>query len=257
MIPREHGSWAVLLAPLLAGFFAASPFDPGAAACFLVFALAGFLTKTPLLAAASVPNDKRALTWLGWYTLIALAALTPLLLHFRRWGLLAFSPAAVGLLIQTLHAQKQRQAMGWFNELAGIAGLALAAPSAAYAARGSFAGTDWLLWLLCVLFFWGPVFHVKLAALQHRAAASGKAPPELERAASLSVVYHAAALAGAAGIGFVLGWQVMVPFTASGIKATLRALGPARKTSFQQLGYQEVGFSLLFVACAAAALRLR
>ena len=50
----------------------------------------------------------------------------------------------------------------------GILGLCLGAPAAFYAARGALSGDAWLAWGFSALYFLGPIFDVKAAALRHR-----------------------------------------------------------------------------------------
>lgn len=253
MMPKEHGSWAVLLAPLVLGLAWAAPAPLGAAACFALSALGAFLLRTPFLALAAAPADRRARNWLTAYAALAALPALPLFFFYRRWALLGFSLPVPFLLAETWRCQRARKAMSFENEMIGIAGLALTAPAAAYAARGASRLGDWLLWLLCALYFFGPVFDVKLAALLHRRAAGANVEAALGRMKRASLPYHVVSAAAAGVLAPYVGWLALAPFAASLIKTVRRALSGPRKISFQTLGYTEVGYSLLFVLCLLGA----
>lgn len=251
--PREHGSWAVFLAPVLLGLFAGPAGSPRAGALFLAGALGAFLTRAPLLALARDPADARARRWLAAYGLACAACLGPLIFSGRP-GLLAFAAPGAALLAADVGAQRRAWTTSWTRELLGIAGLCLGAPAAWYAARGALPARAWLLWTACALYFAGPVFHVKLAALQHRARADAAVLPRLAVARAGSVVFHAAALAlAAAAVALgALSWPVLLPFGAALAKTAHRAAQGPGRVDFKALGWQELAFSALFLAAMAA-----
>src|SRR3989304_1684454 len=87
-LPREHGVWAWLLLPLVAGGAAAGNAD-APLLLLAVTALAGFVLRTPLEMALRRPAQRRFyVTWGGLYAMTAVLTLTPLLLYYHRWGLL-------------------------------------------------------------------------------------------------------------------------------------------------------------------------
>ena len=95
----------------------------------------------------------------------------------------------------------------------------------------------------------GPIFHVKMAALQHRAAMDPTALPKLERMRRLSMAYHGLTLAA------VIGWAASggvpmaaaIPFAAAFLKTLLRGARAPERVDFHSLGYAEVAYSVLFV----------
>jgi hypothetical protein len=238
------------LAPIALGLFAAPGADLSAAALFLLGALGAFLARGPILALARDRKDARARVWLIVYGAAAAAAFSRLILSFGRWSLLAFGAAALVLLANDLRAQSGRRQLSWANELVGIAGLTLGAPAAWYATRGALPAEAWLLWAACAVYFTGPVFTVKLAALQHRAAADPAIGEKVFQASLTAVEYHAvaAALALIAVAKGLFAWPILIPFAAALVKAGRRAARGAGRVDFRRLGYQEVGFSVLFTA---------
>lgn len=249
MLPREHGAWAVLAAPILVGFFAAGGGSPGILLSFSCAALGGFCLRTPLQALLSPAPPPEARAWLAGYALWAGAGAAGLLFGYGRWGLLAFALPAGAALAFNLRQNMSRKALSLANEIIGIAALCLGAPAAFYAARGEMSPQGWAAWLVCALYFLGPVFHVKLAALQHRMAPEA-ALAGMRRAGK---AYHAAALAavGVGALAGVLPGPAVLPFFAALLKNFRRAAAAPGKVDFRRLGYQEVGYSLFFVAALA------
>ncbi|MDE2489716.1 MAG: YwiC-like family protein, partial [Elusimicrobia bacterium] len=195
-MPREHGSWALLIAPLLAGLIAAGGGAPGPLALLFAAALSAFLFRPALLDALGGPPSsflKPAL-----FGALAAAAFAPLLLVDRLWSLLVLAVPAAAALTLNVRWMRGRRAFSWLNEVSGVLVLCLGAPAAFDAARGRLDASAWTAWALCALFFVGPVFFVKLAALQHRAAAGAAAPAAVSRLARASLAFHAAAFAAVA-----------------------------------------------------------
>ena len=254
MLPREHGAWAILIAPILVGLAAAPAVAPLAVALFCLGALAAFLCRAPLQALVRDRQDPAARTWLIRYAAVAAVTLVPLVVFLGRWKLLYFA-APIGLiLVVTLTAGKSSRRLTAFHEAAGVLGLCLGAPAAYYAAYGGMGSKAWSLWLLCSAFFSGPIFHVKMAALQHRVATGGGAGPELKRLRLASAVYHAVALAGVltASLAGAVPAAVAIPFAAALLKTLQRGFRKPARVDFRSLGYLEVAYSVLFVIVLAS-----
>lgn len=255
MLPKEHGAWAILFAPILVGLIAAPAVSPAAASLFVLGALAAFLVRTPLQALWAKPGDRRAWGWLAFYGSLTAGAFVPLILLLGCWKLLYFAVPAGLLLAENLTANKSGRRFSAFNEAAGVFGLCLGAPAAYYAASFELGPRAWALWLLCSAFFLGPIFYVKMAALQHRAVADKGALPALDAMRRRSAVYHGLAFL-AVGIWAATGGVpalAAIPFAASFAKTFLRAARPPERVDFKALGYAEVGYSVLFVVVTGMA----
>ncbi|MBI3289132.1 MAG: YwiC-like family protein [Elusimicrobia bacterium] len=256
MPPREHGAWVVLAAPIFLGLLIAPVFSAGAAALFVLGALAFFLLRVPAQILWERPDDRGALRWLSLYAAVTLGSFLPLIVLLGRWKLLLLAVPAGLLLAANLHANRSGRRFSALNEASGILGLCLGAPAACYAASAELAPRGWALWLLCSGFFLGPIFHVKMAALQHRGAADPAALPGFERMRRLSTAYHAMALlavvAWAADGG--VAWPAMVPFAAAFFKTVKRGLSAPERVDFRSLGRLEVAYSVLFVIFAAVSM---
>lgn len=249
MLPLEHGAWAILLAPIIIGLIAAPVFSPLAAVLFVLGALAVFVSRAPLQVLLAKPRDRRAQGWLAFYVVLAAGAFVPLILLLGCWKLLYFAVPSGLLLAENLLANRSGKRFSAFNEAAGVFGLCLGAPAAYYAASFRLDARAWSIWLLCSAFYLGPIFYVKMAALQHRAVADPAALPGVTAMRARSNLYHgltAAAVAAWAATGGVPAATV-IPFAAALLKSVLRGLRPPERVDFKSLGYSEVGYSVLFV----------
>ncbi len=170
LIPKEHGSWAILIVPLLLGTLIA-PTWPGRALILWVAAFGFFLLRYPLALLVKTrkrPTADRAYLW-RWVAIYA--GLTVLsggwLVLWEKLGWLAIMALGGGLLLGLhLWLVARRQEMSLSGELAGVAGLALGAPMAYYTASGQLDGTAAALWLVNALYFSGTVFYIKLKVRQ-------------------------------------------------------------------------------------------
>lgn len=254
MFPKEHGAWAILIAPILVGYLGAPSHAPVPAALFFLGALAAFLLRAPLQILLSRPGDRQARWWLALYLSLTTAGFLPLIALFGRWRLLFFALPAFLLLAENLAANKAGRRFSAFNEVAGVLGLCLGAPAAFYAAGGDLGPGAWALWLLSAAYFIGPIFHVKMAALQHRAAADSSALPQLRRMRRLSAAYHGLVLAliGVWTAGGGLAAAAVIPFAAAFLKTVLRGFQGPGRVDFRSLGYAEVAYSVLFVVVMGA-----
>jgi hypothetical protein len=164
-LPKEHGSWAMLIVPLLVGLILAPAWHWRALA-LLVAAFGFFLMRYPLAILVKTRKrtniDKTYLWhWAAIYGSIAALSGNWLILAHGLWWLLAIGIMG-GLLIGFhLWLVTRRQEMSMMGELSAIFGLALGAPLAYYVASSQFDDTAILLWLINALYFGGTVFYIK------------------------------------------------------------------------------------------------
>ena len=170
LLPKEHGSWAMLIVPLLLGVIIA-PLWHWRIVILVVAAFGFFLVRFPLALLVKTrrrANANRAETW-GWaYIYGGITALSGgwLVLGERLWLLALMGIFGVALLLFHLWLVYRRQEMSVIGELSGIVGLALGAPMAYYTASGQLDNTAILLWLINILYFGGTVFYIKLKVRQ-------------------------------------------------------------------------------------------
>ena len=257
MLPREHGSWAMLVAPPILGWAVAGGGPAGAGFCFALGAAGAFLARTPLTVLVLAPGDRRALRWLAAYSAAALTGFAGLCLAYGRWPLLLLGIPAAAALAVTLWFHSRRKSMTELNELIGIAGLSLGAPAAVFAARGAWGAEAGWLWVLCALFFSGPVYHVKMLVTRRIAQAPGasaQAHLSADAARLLSVGVHGVffMLVGALAAAGRVPALAVVPFAAVTAKTLWWGLRQGPRLELKKVGWQEIGWTLLFVSLSAA-----
>lgn len=160
----------MLTIPLLLGL-ALAPAWHGAALALLLAALGFFLARYPLAVLVKTRKrataDKAALRrWAAVYGGLTILAGGWLVLVQGLWWLAPMGLFGGLLLLFHLWLVAQRQEMSLWGELAGIAGLALGAPMAYYAASGRLDRLAAMLWLINALYFGGTVFYIKLKVRQ-------------------------------------------------------------------------------------------
>jgi len=197
-LPKEHGSWAMLIVPLLLGLFVA-PAWHWRALILLAAALGFFLTRYPLVVLVKTRKrptaDKTYLwRWAAIYGGITALCGGWLVLGYNLGWLAVMGVLGVGLLLFNLWLVSRRQELSLMGELTGIAGLALGAPMAYYAASGQLDSTAALLGLINFLYFGGTVFYIKLKVRQQPRLPAPKRASERLVKAKACLAYQTAAL---------------------------------------------------------------
>jgi len=180
LIPREHGTWGLLLFPLISGAIVGYGAGPDAslkaALWFLLTALSAFLIYQPLeslLGLSLVKARSQRQQRIAILSVIALAVIATAgvleLFHLRRGLVLGFGLAALGCFAVRLLLGTSRP-MRVPKQLIGALGLSSAAAGAYYAACGWVDRTGILLWLASWLFAVGQIeyVHLRLATAQVR-----------------------------------------------------------------------------------------
>jgi hypothetical protein len=168
-LPKEHGSWAMFVVPLIVGLAVARVWNPRSI-ILIIAALGLFLLRYPLALIVKTrrrPDADRDQLW-RWtviYAALALSGSWLIVAEGLSWlipiGLIGFA-----LILLHLWLVARRQELSIVGELTGIFGLALGAPLAYYTARGQLDGTAAALWLVNALYFGGTVFYIKLKVRQ-------------------------------------------------------------------------------------------
>lgn len=170
LLPKEHGSWAMLIVPLVLGAIIA-PLWRWQVLLLWIAGFSFFLVRYPLALLVKTRRRPKAnrielWRWVVAYSGIAALSVGWLLLVERLWLLALMGIFGMSLLLFHLWLVFRRQEMSVIGELSGILGLALGAPMAYCAASGHLDGTAILLWLINVLYFGGTVFYIKLKVRQ-------------------------------------------------------------------------------------------
>jgi hypothetical protein len=172
LVPREHGTWGLLLFPLVSGgvvgYVAVSNASLAAVLWFLLSALAAFLIYQPLesllgfslIKARSRQQQRIAILSVIALAIIALAGVLQLF-HLHRGLVLGIGLAALGCFCVRLLLGNSRR-MRIPRQLIGALGLSSSAAGAYYAASGGIDRTAILLWLASWLFAVGQIEYVHL-----------------------------------------------------------------------------------------------
>jgi hypothetical protein len=250
-LPREHGTWAWLLLPLVAGGAAAG----SASAPLLLLAagsLAAFVVRAPLELARRRPAHRGShLVWTGLYAVVAVVALTPLLVYYHRWALLPLGAVGAASALPVLVFRDLRYRWRAQGELLVVAGLAVLAPAAYHAATGDFDGRAAAAWLPPALYGAGSIFYVRMLFEQRRAAPmAGSGPLRGGVAGYLAVLWTV--LAASAALG-ALPALVLVAFLPLTLKAALALVRRTAVDDVRRTGIVEALHAALFAALLTGA----
>lgn len=230
-VPPQHGAWALLAVPYLAGVIAAG-FTAWQLA-LLVAVLAGYPLSYYGLMAVKTYRLDRVGPQLAGYGLVTAAALVPLLV--ARPALLFYAPAYVVLAAVNATFARYRRDRALLNDLAFVLECALLVPVAATVA-GVGAGAVTTAFVAALLSGAGSVLFVKTMIRERGRSGYRRA----------SVAFHVVALLVAALAAPVLA----VPFGAYLLRA---ALLPGRDLRPGRVGLVELGCSVLLLAALAVA----
>jgi hypothetical protein len=211
ILPREHGTWAMMLVPWIVGCGVARSFALREIV-LLVATLAFFLAETQARAwlklGLTARPDTAAIAavrirTLGLAIAGALAGLA-LLVVWRRDALLLFAVAGGILAAISLALVRHKRDRGIGGQVLAVAGFSLTAPLAYYVGRGRLDDAALELWLLNALFFLAAVSYVqlKIEALKRRGGLASLGVRV--RVAGAALGLHAAVLA-ALGVSVALG----------------------------------------------------
>ncbi len=253
LITREHGSWAVLIVPMLVSAAVVEKWTID----FLLLATLALLLFLSYVPAQVVLRDfsgipqrpeklRQARFWGTAYMLAAACISVPLLLNGH---LLLFAFGIVGIFtfVSNFYLTK---AFGKTiaTDLIAVAGLTLSGPGAYYVLTGDIDRTAASLYLLNFLFFGCSVLYVHM---KNRASAAKDSEISLRGRISqgkLNLFYHAAVVVivgilASVHLAHVAALLAFVPMLAHAVYGTLKL---SRKVRFKNLGFILLGQSLLF-----------
>jgi hypothetical protein len=168
-LPREHGSWAMFVVPLIIGFAVAAQWQ-WRSIWLIAAALGLFLVRFPIdtmIKTRKRPATDRAtlVRWAAIYGSIAALCGGWLIMFDQLYWLIPLGVLGVALLIYHWWLVERRREMSARGELAGIFGLALGAPLAYYVSTGTLNGSALGLWIGGGI-YWrlGSRFNIGLAA---------------------------------------------------------------------------------------------
>jgi hypothetical protein len=255
ILTREHGSWAVLIVPIIIGAARAGSCSWNVV-WFSFSALGFFLCYVPantiLRGWNSIHRESQSITrstfWFWTYLGFSAVFFIPLLLQ-RLWYLPVIAVLAIGLfVINFLLTQKIHKSV--FGDFIAVAGLTLGAPGVYYAATGKIDTPVVTVWLLSVLFFGCSVLYVHVKIQAQRIRKDSLSLYEKLSIGRQNIIYQCSAFScivlmvlnhlvpAAALIAFL-------PMVAHAIIGTFRL---DRRVSFKHLGFVLLAHSVLFTS---------
>jgi hypothetical protein len=228
-VPPQHGAWAMLLLPYLAGLLVSGFAWP--AVPLLGAWVAGYLLSYYLLQAVKTRRPGRFRPQISLYAPLTAALAVPVVV--ARPGLLWFAPAYAVLLAVNVRFAWRRRERALLNDLASVVQSCLMVPVVAVVAGVT---PRWQPFAVVLLYFTGTVLFVKTMIRER-----GSVPYRWA-----SIVYHLAAVAAATLIG------AFAALVFAGLLARAWLL-PGRPMTPKQVGFVEIGASVLVLVVAVSA----
>ena len=265
LVPREHGTWGLLLFPLMSGAIVGYGAGPNASLkatlWFLMTALSAFLIYQPLeslLGLSLVRVRSQQQQRIAILSVIALAVIATAgvleLFNLHRGLVLAFGLAALGCFGVRLLLGSSRH-MRVPKQVIGALGLSSAAAGAYYAATGLIDRTGILLWLASWLFAVGQIeyVHLRISTAQVRSRRQ-------KARSSLAVCFLHLLMIGASIIAALAGYAPLLlalAFVPSAIRVGVWLIRTWRPLGVHILGVSELLQGLLFNILLVFALLIR
>ncbi|WCK55490.1 YwiC-like family protein [Aneurinibacillus sp. Ricciae_BoGa-3] len=217
LMPKQHGAWAMIAVPFLAGIGASH-------AVWLHIPLflgwlSLYLASYPLLLAVkSVNKSGEYARWTAIYSAAALVFLLPPI--WSRPALIWFGVAMIPFLAINFSFAKHKKERAFINDICAVMEMSLGGPASYFAATGQINAISVLVWLLSTLFFLGSVFYVKMHIRERNNMAFHRA----------SLCYHIAVPCAVALTGLLLLSAAYIPslvraYVCNGRQLTPRTIG--------------------------------
>jgi len=265
VLPREHGSWGILLVPFVTGVAVTGEWNLPALLA-LVAIVAVFLGRPSLelliAGKGGLPSpSERAVAVKGCvlFAGLATAATVPLLAVYGRWLLLWLAMVAVGAFAVYLgwHDERKRAARGGAEQLAATFGLTLTSLAGYGAALGRFDARGLLVWVLQAFFFLGGVLYVRYKVRAIPARDRLETLADRIRFAWPVIAYHLllVGLLVSLAVNRRLSWAVPFAFAPALLRAGYGLARLGERFAIRRLGWSEVVHSLLFALLLILAVR--
>ena len=263
LVPKEHGAWAVLFAPiLLAAFFVQSvSWNLLLLILCLLFVFMSYLPMQTLLREVLKPTHRagkllQAKVWGPTYLAFGMLFLLPLL---YRGYILIFPLGLLGagaFVANFFFTRKHPRTIP--GDLISVCGLSLGAPAAYYVLTGKLDAGAFTLWLLNIFYFGGSVLyvHMKIAATIRKTSAFDLGERLLigrwTLAFSLLLILAALSMEMAG----VIKQYMLVAFLPIVLQMVYGTFTLSPKVRFKNLGFLLLGQSVLFTILAGLINRL-
>jgi hypothetical protein len=247
-LPKEHGAWAMLYVPFVAGALVGGSFSLRVILLFLAITFF-FVARESLLAWWRARRLGKPSGEVGAaasiYLVLAAFFGSPLIFYFELYWLAA--PALIGVALLATNAEQgvRRQDRTASGEFMAIGGLTLTAPTAYYAGSGSWDITALWLWALCALYFASSVFYVKLRVY----VLNPRKEQARRRMWRASACYHLFLLASLGALSTTGRLSLLAPvaFAPVLVRTFWFLLKPAGQLSLKRIGVLEIVYSVVFL----------
>lgn len=256
-LPKEHGAWAMLYVPMVAGALVAGEFNLRVVWLFFSTSFL-FIARESLLAWWRARHrgqaQPQAFKTLFIYTAMAGVCGAPLVLVYKLYWLMPMAAATAGLLFYNAVQATRREDRTIAGEVMAILGMTLTAPATYYAARGAWAAEALWLWALCALYFTSSVFYVKLRVHWLNRRKQEQRRQSWWRCA----IYHTCLLAVLVTIAATgnLSLLVLVAFAPVLGRSFWHLAKPAERINLKRIGVTEIVYSLVFLIFVTLSLRI-
>ncbi|MFQ5600542.1 MAG: YwiC-like family protein [Candidatus Krumholzibacteriia bacterium] len=246
--PKEHGAWDMLYVSFAVGALVAGRAS-WPVALVLVAATTLFFAREALRRARRARRQGRTEPGLGRILAVELGLLVAcavlLLQRYRMFGLVPLGLLAALLLAVNLDQAGRHEERSVGAEILAVLGFAMAAPTAHYAAHGTWHAAAVWLWGLCVLYFASSVLHVKLLVL----GVHPNRRPRHRRMRWMSLLYHLLLLSTllALVLRSLLPLLTLVAFVPSLTRAAWSLVRRPGKLDLRRVGILEIVYSLHFL----------
>ena len=261
-LPREHGTWAMVIVPWIVGCGIARAMT-ARAVLLLCGAIALFLAQhalTEWYRARRLPPARRAsapgIVVVVAFTAVGLVAAAPALTTLAAGFVGAFVVAAIALIVVSVVLIDVRLDHALPGQVLGAIGLPLTAPLAYFASGGGRARDAATLWVVDVAFFLWAVFYVrlKIIARAHRQPLAALGDRLRFGASTLGVTAALAAMALVALAASDFSPRAIVAFVPALIQSIAGTIRLDRQPRLKPVGFLMLGhsiaFAVLFIALA-------
>jgi hypothetical protein len=262
-LPREHGGWVMLAAPMLINLLAApaAPLLPGLLLLIAAISAFGLQHSVGLMLRRRGPEG--VTVWPAGCLALLLASGLPLLTVYHRLALLPLAGLAAGAFgLKTVLSHSRRRfdrTVG--GEILGMLALTLTGPAASVITRGRLDGDAWGLWAGMVLYFTSGVFFVNLLLAAARCKGSLDARSRW-RVGRGHLIYHVLLAVLVGYVGTKLSQPAAFLFMVAYVPALIRALwawidlNRCQRLNLKRVGWGELLYALWFAGCWVGWLRI-
>lgn len=253
IITKEHGAWAVLFVPMIAGAAYANAFSWNIV--WLAFSALGvFMSYVPvhtlLREFIGTRQGKEKLVaaefWGAVYLGFGILFILPLL-YQQLWLLLVIGIFGAGSFFGNFWLTRKIQ-KSIISDLTAVAGLTLSAPSAYYVVTGVLDTNAFVLWLLNILFFGCSVFYVHLKIRASAMKNNRWHAWEKLSVGKLNILYHCFVVTVIAVLVLyhLTPATIVIAFLPMVVHAIAGTIKLSHRVKFKNLGFLLLGHSIVF-----------